>query len=617
MKIIIHQILPGIWPGIKGLTSWIIIAAALLIMTSCIGTDNNAAQESAQPYDAAQDAKEPFQTFEYEWAAVTFIGEAQYNNIYPSYSGNRDYAGFIIPGEVIGICEWNIPKHNRQPGISDNIATSSTTFEEGANIYEWQGYDPSFRICGNQGGLGIIGQQRIDEAFYASLAESGATPAGLFGDFTDNVNSIAICGFNFGNEKGRIVDAAAIKQITDTILHMEYTEEAFSAGMQEWLSGAAYTINFIFANGFTETLLLYDSGHALFGGYLSLPGDIISALLDEVIIFTGEEISRNSLGRGYTTGMNFYDTEYDHTNHVLWEAYIDTLENAALYICRSMWFNSRYLVDPGPVSNLQRSGNYIYYLNGSGEIIRMMNAGVRDEGFLYERLEDGDDIRNYLEFEIVYSSGMHSGIRSFQIINKLIYFTDTDNILYRAAISDMGSAVQIAAGVSEYAPDEDAVTYISGSSLYRAYPDRTILLEEGGVNCFAPAMSKVYFSKGGKVFWISVAGGGSEYVFDIDASALIYTTVNTYTDGFVCIEAISGACKIVLINDDMHEFTIAESGAIGVGFFADQYFLLFTDDEIYRYSLGSYWEKAFYSDTWLPEYEQFLFDTKSDILSRL
>ena len=619
------------------------IVAVMLLMPSCSKTDDVVAPGNAESSDTASTGAQTNRAetagtdtagaghednvqsgYAASWMAVTYIGDAHYSGWMGSTGvpGQTGDPGWIIPGEVIAVCQWNMPKRNRNPSESDNITVSSTVFAEGTDLYEWTGFDPSFRICGKDEWNGtMIGQQRDDDAFYDSLWKDEKTAAELYGDFTDSVNSIVIRGFNWGNEKGRIEDAAVIEHVLSVVLSLKYTEEARTTVEQARANAGNtiainHTIVFQFANGFSEELLLFEGGCALFGGYLRLPDELVTILLDDAVVFTGEKISNNTLGRGYVSGSNYYDPDYDFTNHVLWEAYIDTLEGSALYISRYCGLASRYLVDPGPVSNLQRSGNYLYYLNDSGEIIRVMNSGVRDEAFLYVRLEDGGDIRDYLDFEVFYSNA----VSSFQIFGRTIYYTDLDGTLYKEALSDMGSGaqqiapLQIAEDVTQYAPDEDAVTYISGGSLYRAYPDRTLLLVADGVKCFAPAMSSVYYSKDGGVYHVSVAGGVSEHVFDLDASMLIYSTIGMPIGGFVCIEDATGACKIVFVPDEVHEFTVVESGAFGAGFFSDAYFLLFTDAEIYRVSFNSYWEKTNYGASWPAKYEIFLFDSKTDLL---
>jgi len=547
------------------------------------------------------------------WASITRIGEAEYEIIvWPSR--NEGDSGLITPGEVVGVCEWNMPRRNRAPASEDNVTISSTVFEEGEEIYKWSGYDPSFRICGYVKGVGVVGQQRTDDAFHESLWVNRMTPADIYNDFTDNVASIVIRSFNYGNEMGRIVDLSVIKTIMSAVLSLEYTEDAMIQAKQaRYNIGSSHTVEFQLLNGLTNTLILYagGGGYALFGGFLQLPEDVVSTLLTDSVIFSGERLNRNSLGRGIVSGLDYYDPDYDGTNHVMWDAYIDSQEGSALYICPYMFFNRRYLADPGPVSNLQRSGNYLYYLNSAGEIVRVMTSGVRDESFLYERLEAGAEIRDFLEFEVF----CDNDVSSFRIIGREIYFTDHGGTLYRANLGDMDSIAEIAADVSDYAPDEDAVTYLSGGALYRAYPDRTIILEPDGVKCFAPGMIYLYYSKDGGVFRVSVAGGNSERIFDMDAAILIYSNLNLYTDGFACIEDVTGACKIIFVTDETYEFIIVEEGAAAAGFYAEDYFLLITDTEIYRVCFSAYWEKSYSGSNWLPEYDMFLYDRKTALTS--
>ena len=290
----------------KRLVFSIFLIAALVLLPSCGTVGGGSGEESApgsedntpgagvqteahtESQTGAQTSVQSSGTSA-SWAAVTRIGPVPYTGALGISRTSVD-PGWITPGDVIGVNEWNTPKRRHPPDAADNITIHSTVFEEGADIYEWTGFDPSFRICGYDESGRLVGQQRIDDDFYKSLLENGLTVGALFGDFTENITAITINGFERGNEKGRIDAPSVIDRVLTIVSGLEYTEEAFAASKEMYKnSGWANTIVFEYSNGFSEQILLHDSGLALFGGFISVPDEAVSLILGDAIVFSGEK----------------------------------------------------------------------------------------------------------------------------------------------------------------------------------------------------------------------------------------------------------------------------------------------------------------------------------------
>lgn len=543
------------------------------------------------------------------WSGVLYVGDVV-------YSPDAANSEIIVPGELIGVCQWDITDHPVKEEVPEYVDIRATFVPWGEPVYEWEGYDPSFRVCARTQTEGeLVGFTRNvvnDEAFLQSLSDEGKTLSDLYGDFSGQVESISI--MNDNNLEVGSIEGLQAQAVAESLLNCSYDAAAYEEYMELNEEGAVrYQLLIATDNGHCEELYFFESGIARMTGGFYLPQDTLQQIVD-AMDYHGSSIPANSQGRGLVSDssplestviaqmgkeeyMQYLDSRLEH-------AYIDTVEGGALYYSPYLRLSDRNLIDPGPASCLQSLMGSILYLDGEGRIVKISRIeGVDNPTFEVTRETAG--INGLVKREII-DDGPYT---EFRVIGERIYTLDADGNL-------KADGETLAENVREFEPDFDGVCYTDSEGLWRLYNDgRLMQLAEGGVKGFAFGITKVYYSGDGAVWSVPLKGGDRERVMDADAKELIY--VPLYNGScFVVIEDGTGKLTVKFTMGHEYSFVIADSGIESIGVIGESTLLAAGKEEIYSVDISSYGEKNDLADYWQEEWNDFLQTTRSEVLAK-
>lgn len=522
------------------------------------------------------------------WGATLYIGDAVYEI---EYNGNN--LKTAVPGEAIGACQWDIADHRPKVEVPDYVEISSTNVPWGEMVYQQEGYDPSFRVCARIERDGEIYSFRRNlnaggdyDDTPADFYDGSKRPIDMYGDFSDQVELIRVdiggyiaAGEIYGHEA---------RELTSKLLNCVYELEDPE---REIDNKEYYLLTIILKDGSRERAVIYN-GRCTMTAVFYVRKDILDQLRDAVV-YSVENIPANAKSAGLVATSAIENEERNWTEaEIEWvtlragmEARIDTVEGDALYYTYGVNVQNRSLIDPGPVSSVQKYKKYIYYINGTGEIIRLHRFEKKDDmGFMIAVGEDG--VLNHVKLETL-DPGPYTKLR---IVGECFYTLDASGIL-------RADGEIIAENVTDFEPDYDGVCYVDDSGLWRLKNGQLTCIAHGDIDCFAFAAAKVFYCTGGEVMKFRFGDGVTESLGRMDAHQMVWTTVDEEECLITADE--QGCLTVQFLEGNRRSIVVAESGVEVIGLEGNYNLVAGGSEEMYYVDLERLREQNDFDD-WTP-----------------
>ncbi len=519
---------------------------------------------------------------------LLYIGDAVYEAEYSS-----EQLKTAVPGEPIGVCQWNISDHLPKVEVPDYVEIRSTDVPWGEMVYQQEGYDPSFRVCARieRGGEIYSFRRNLNaggdhDDTPADFYDGSKRPIDMYGDFSDQVELIRVdiggyiaAGEIYGHEA---------RELTSKLLNCVY--ELYDPEL-EIDDKEYYLLTMVLKDGSRERAVI-NNGLCIMTATFYVQEDIL-AQLREAVVYSVKNIPDNANSGGIVATSAIEDEERNWTDEEIeWvtlrsgmEARIDTVEGDALYYTYGVNVQSRSLIDPGSVSSVQKYKKYIYYINSAGEIIRLHRFEKKDEmGFMIAVGEDG--VLSHVKLETI-DPGPYTKLR---IVGECFYTLDAAGTL-------KADGEVIAENVTDFEPDYDGVCYVDDSGLWRLKDGQLTCIAQGDIDCFAFAAAKVFYSTGGEVMKVRLADGVTESLGRMDARRMVWTTVDSEECLITADE--QGCLTVRFLEGNRRSFVIAESGVEVIGLEGNYDLVAGGSDEMYYVDLIRLREQND-SDDWTP-----------------
>lgn len=540
------------------------------------------------------------------WRTTLYIGDAVYE---VEYDGNN--LKTAVPGEAIGVCQWDIADHRPKVEVPDYVEISSTNVPWGETIYQQEGYDPSFRVCARIERDGEIYSFRRNlnaggdhDDTPADFYDGSKRPIDMYGDFSDQVELIRVdiggytaAGEIYGNDA---------RELTSKLLSCVYELE--DPG-RENDNKEYYLLTIILKDGSRERAVI-NNGRCMMTAMFYVQEDILDQL-QETVVYSVKNIPANAKSAGLVATSATENEERNWTEEEIeWmclregmEVRIDTVEGDALYYTYGVNVQSRSLIGPGPVSSVQKYKKYIYYINSTGKIIRVHRFEKKDEmGFMIAVSEDG--VLSHIKIETL-DPGPYTKLR---IVGESFYTLDASGTL-------KADGEVIAENVTEFEPDYDGVCYIDDSGLWRLKNGKLTCIAQGDIDCFAFAAAKIFYCTGGELMKFRFSDGEMESLGSINARRMVWTTV----DMEECLITIDdcGCLTARFLDGNRRSFVIAETGVEVMGLEDNYNLVAGGSEEMYYVDLGRLREQNDIDD-WTPgDLGEYAVSTRSKKIAKM
>ncbi len=430
-----------------------------------------------------------------------YISVVNYNGGQYEYITAPDNITF---GKPLGEVEIDLKGYKGEPDIS---IIASTVLDPGVIIHEWTGYSTEFRICA----------RNIDGTVYCfeRLQSSGLTGMDVAKYFPDpsEVVRIDICD-RYPFELGIITDNEDIESVLQVFTQgSSFIELENPSQYLNYQSEDVRIIEITLLDGSKTEIYLVNGKTGRWISYLSLPDgfkDLIKSY--EIYEGGGEYLNFGALYANVDI-FNYADLEglrihADYTIEQVW------VENGELRMGKHIHDDFKYCVLADDAMGFVRIENaYIWYLNTSGDVVRLRFWYPHDQSEFYNDLEGGQDMTSYItEKKILYSGPFIS----MQVKSGKIWTLDEDGELRR-------EGKIIADDVNCFALDGGGAIYGRQDGLYRRKDSDGIsaLLVRGEITATASAGIRIYYATSKEeIRRIQVDGEGDEFIYKLNVSTL-------------------------------------------------------------------------------------------------
>ena len=421
------------------------------------------------------------------------------------FTDNEPDTMTITAGREIGIVELQIDERGNADVSSVRIFSSIVP--KGETVYEWAGYSPEFRVCARDNSGAWRGFER--NGFEESLATN--RPVSELFDFRGKVVEILISN-NYPSEIGRITDRNVIEG-----LMQELTEQAYftgnDMGSRIYVDDKLYRLYLRLSdNSITELVVNPESEYGAWIETIMLPAGFVDEISKHVIGSFSMESS--NYGNLYAEvdyflpidvkGMEIFD---DYCMESVW------VDGSTGNLYMGSWSKWQWLIADDAKGDIRIEGQDIYYLTVEGSIAHVKFEYSGDQASLYEMVESGADLSQYVTVRETLYSG---SFMRLQVRLGDLWALDLDGNL-----SCKGELV--AKGVKTFALDAMGVTYSDGQAIWRRlYHGDTVKLIDTDTVAIAAASVNIYYSPAeGGIWRIRVDGSENQKISDLAAAKMV------------------------------------------------------------------------------------------------
>ncbi len=385
--------------------------------------------------------------------------------------------------EQIATVEYRYSEQDR--GVASKKVTS-TVLSAGTAVYSYGGYNPDFRVCGQEQGQWCIFQRSIREG----LPDA---PVVELLDIRGLVKAIVLTD-NEPREIGRIDDPATVSQLTDLLL----SQGSFVRN-EEGFGNITHRLKLLLKDG-TQVEGPYQDGNAWLVSWVQLPAQFADAL--SALNAHSAGMPLNAMGGGLTVG-------YDQANE-LPGLIIDVADGNTLYACWWGWMGEWLPVDAGPVRDVQMEGNTIWFIAADNTIHRL-KADLRDFNEFGELMDtDGSLV------DRVHADGVIAGsYRHIRVWHDSLITLDEGGVLAR-------DGEVLARGVVWMDVDSDGILYVDAGAAYRWEGGASRRIADGSFTAIGSMGHSALLADAGGIRRVSYGQQQSRVLSQRVASKLIY-----------------------------------------------------------------------------------------------
>ncbi len=490
---------------------------------------------------------------------ASYISAVTYETFMYTQVRAADETTYVL-GDRLGTVQFNSIGYE---GPYEAFSISSTTLHAGDPIYEWEGYDSLFRICGVDSSGMVHGFERnaiesrfeicFIDRFSHAIDTLDRTITGWFRPrdessdgsilkwFPDaeKIVSIRICDDN-PMELGRIDSAEQIREFVRLFKEATvYPDQFDRAAMGLEVKQRIYLT---LQDGSETQIILFNKNLGHWKGYVAIPEGLWDLITSDTLYEAGaENLNYGALCAEIDyAGEAFLEIQDQYVMAPVWAA------DGELRIGRYYPGDEYYVLANDAQGFIRIEGTDIWYLTDAGNVSHLRFQYPACEADFIEKLAAGADLSAYVTLrEMLYEGPFVS----LQVRNGVVWTLDAQGFLSRD-----GAIVET--DVTCFALDAEGVTYGCDDGLFRERKGSASAkqLTQTAVKAVAAAGINVYYATAdGEIRKIQIDGDKDCAIRSLAAASLQYSPFDV---GELAITGEDG--KAYLLFGDAELFCIAE-----------------------------------------------------------